>query len=371
MGFSMPPKTKRNIQRIIPFGVIWLLIGWFDLVTDALATGNKITNPGIEITLTPEVFIFASVAVTMTGLIIGTLEVYWFKNLFGRYSFTRKLLSKFLFYTFFLFLLIFVMYPLASAIELGISPFSNEIWDRFIGFLGSGLFLSTAISLAFSTFLSLFYAAISDHLGHKVLSNFFTGKYHRPVEEERIFMFLDMKSSTAIAEELGHLNYFELLRAYYDELSAAIVQHEGEVYQYVGDEIVISWELARGLKMENCLNCFFAMQSDLQSKASFFKENYGVSPTFKAGLHVGRVTTGEIGALKREIFFTGDVLNVTARVQSLCNTYNEDLLISGKLRDFLKEAADFTFNSLGPLALKGRVQSMELFSVSKTSPEQQ
>lgn len=365
----MSPNTKRNIQRIIPFGVIWLLIGWYDLLTDALATGNKNTNPGIEITLTPEVFIFASVAITIIGLIIGTLEVYWFKNLFSRYSFVRKLFSKFLFYSFFLFLLIFIMYPLAASIELGLNPFSSEIWDRFMGFLNSGLFLSTAISLAFSTFVSLFYAAISDYLGHKVLSNFFTGKYHQPVEEERIFMFLDMKSSTAIAERLGHLTYFELLRAYYDELSAAIVQHEGEVYQYVGDEIVISWELDKGLSGKNCLNCFFAMQQDLQDKAPYFDEAYGVAPSFKAGLHVGRVTTGEIGALKREIFFTGDVLNVTARIQSLCNTYDADLLISAKLLDFFKEPAEFTFNSLGSLALKGRVQSMELFSVSKISPK--
>ena len=364
MGFSMSPKTKRNIQRIIPFGIIWLLIGWFDLVTDALATGNKNTNPGIEITLTLEVFVFASVAVTVIGLIIGTLEVYWFKNLFARYSFTRKLLSKFLFYTFFLFLLIFVMYPLASAIELGISPFSNEIWDRFIGFLGSGLFLSTAISLAFSTFLSLFYAAISDHLGHRVLFNFFTGRYHQPVEEKRIFMFLDMKSSTAIAEKLGHLTYFELLRSYYNVLSKAIIQHEGEVYQYVGDEIVISWELDKGISGENCLNCFFAMQQDLQDKAPYFQEKYRVVPSFKAGLHVRPVTTGEIGAIKREIFFTGDVLNVTARIQSLCNTHNTDLLISDSLLDLLKDPPSFIFSSLGPLNLKGRAQSMELYSVT-------
>ena len=370
MSFSISPSTKRNIQRIIPFGVIWLLIGWYDLLTDALATGNKNTNPGIEITLTPEVFIFASVAVTMIGLIIGTLEVYWFKNLFGRYSFARKLLSKFLFYSLFLLLLMFIMYPLAASIELGLSPFSTEIWDRFMGFLNSGLFLSTAISLAFSTFLSLFYSAMTDHLGHKVLSNFFTGKYHQPVEEERIFMFLDMKSSTALAEQLGHLSYFDLLREYYNELSPAIVDHEGEVYQYVGDEIVISWEMARGLRENNCLNCFFAMQNDLQAKSSDFKNTYGAVPSFKAGLHVGQVTTGEIGALKREIFFTGDVLNVTARVQSLCNTYNTDLLITDKLLTLLKEPTKFTFNSLGPLELKGRVQSMELFSVSKSGSDQ-
>ena len=366
MKFSISPKTRRNISRIIPFGVIWLLLGWYDLLTGALATGNENINPNVDITLTPKIFIFATIAVTTTGLIVGILEVYWFKNLFSKYSFGRKLFSKFLFYSFFLFLLMFITYPVAAGMEAGRPPFDPIVLKKFKAFMNSSFFWGTITTLAFSTFLSLFYAAISDHLGPKVLSNFFTGKYHQPVEEERIFMFLDMKSSTAIAEELGHLTYFELLGAYYDELSAAIIQHEGEVYQYVGDEIVISWERERGIRNENCLNCFFAMQQDLRDRASYFKERYGIVPAFKAGLHIGRVTTGEIGALKREIFFTGDVLNVTARIQSLCNTYEADILISDKLVDLLNDT--FTFRSLGPVALKGREQSMELFEVSKTNP---
>ena len=360
----MSPRTRRNIQRIIPFGVIWLLVGWFDLLTEAAATGNKNINPAVEITLTFEVFVFASLAVTLVGLTIGALEVYWFRDLFSKYSFSRKLLSKFFFYTFFLFLIISVTYPLAASLEMQLSFWDQSVWQKFYGFLFSGSFLSTMISLAFSTFLSLFYAGISDNLGHKVLSNFFTGKYHQPVEEERIFMFLDMRSSTAHAEKLGHLTYFNLLSEYYNELSRAIVDHEGEVYQYVGDEIVISWELERGLRQNNCLNCFFAMKKDLQSISSAFKATYGVVPSFKAGLHVGQVTTGEIGALKREIFFTGDVLNVTARIQSLCNTYDADLLVSDELLNLFKSPDDFTFNPLGTHSLKGRVKPMELYSAT-------
>jgi adenylate cyclase len=112
------------------------------------------------------------------------------------------------------------------------------------------------------------------------------------------------------------------------------------------------------------------MQKDLREKASYYEERYGLVPAFKAGLHVGPVTTGEIGALKREIFFTGDVLNVTARIQSLCNTYKADLLISENLLDLLKHPSSFTFNSLGSIPLKGRVQSMVLFEVSKTNLNQ-
>ena len=365
----LSPKTRRNISQILPFGVIWLLVGWADLIQDALETGTQNIDSSVDIALTPKVFLFASIAVTLTGLMIGTLEVLWFKNLFSRGSFFRKLFSKFLFYSFFLFLIIAITYPTAAGLEAGLSPLDPVILEKFNGFMHSGLFINTMMSLAFSTFLSLFYSAMSDHLGHKVLSNFFTGKYHQPVEEERIFMFLDMKSSTTIAEKLGHLNYFNLLREYYAELSDAIVQYEGEIYQYVGDEIVISWELDRGIRKNNCLHCFYAMQRDLKSKATTFQQTYGVSPSFKAGLHVGRVTTGEIGALKRELFFTGDVLNVTARIQNLCNSYNSDLLVSDKLLSLFKAPDNFTFEALGPLTLKGRKEPIELFAVGLKASE--
>ena len=130
-------------------------------------------------------------------------------------------------------------------------------------------------------------------------------------------MFVDMKSSTSFAEQLGHKTYFRFLSDYYDQLSNAIIQNKGEVYQYVGDEIVVTWEKADGLQYHNCIRCFYDMKQSLQKKSGYFEKTYGVVPSFRAALHLGQVTTGEIGALKKEIFFTGDVLNVTARIQRL------------------------------------------------------
>lgn len=363
MNSWLSPKTKRNLGRILPFGLIWLLVGWFDLLTDAAATGNQNINPAVEITLTPAVFIFASLAVTAVGLVIGTLEVYWLKDLFRRYNFTLKLFYKFCFYTLFLFLIIVLTYPLAASLELNRSPLDSAVWKKFYSFLFSGSFLSTMMSLAFSTFLSLFYAAISDNLGHRVLLNFFTGKYHRPVEEKRIFMFLDMKTSTTIAEKLGHIRYFEFLREYYNDLSEAIVAHQGQVYQYIGDEIVISWELDEGLASSNCIRCFFRMRDALEAKKDHYMKSFGASPTFKAGIHLGPVTTGEIGALKKEIFFTGDVLNVAARIQGLCSTYGEDLLLSYSLLSQLELPQQYKLKSYGTLELKGRKEPIEIYSI--------
>ena len=340
--------------------MIWLVVGWYDLFTDAAATGYENIRPSTDITLTPGVIIFASIAVLMVGLLVGTMEVFWFGKLFSKKRFWQKLMYKTGFYLLFMLIVILITYPLAAAIELNVSPLDNVVGKKFGEFLTSLTFGSAMVSMAFSLFLSLFYAAISDNVGHKTLFNFFTGRYHNPKEENRIFMFLDMKSSTSLAEKLGHVRYFELLREYYNDLSNAIIDHLGEVYQYVGDEIVISWESQSGAENNHCLRCFFAMQEALSSRSDYYKTKYGSSPTFKAGMHMGQVTTGEIGALKKEIFFTGDVLNVTARIQGMCNQYEEDLLISGDLLSLLNPEV-INSKSLGEIQLKGREKPLELF----------
>ena len=311
----------------------------------------------------PTVFLFASIAIVIVGLLVGAIEVVWLDNLFGKKSFLRKIGYKLVFYTIFLLLVILITYPIAAALESQVSLFDGIIFDKMSDFLHSIEFASTMVSISFSLFVSLFYSEISENVGHGVLMNFFTGKYHKPTEEKRIFLFSDMKSSTAIAEQLGHIKYFELLREYYADFSDAIIRHAGEIYQYVGDEIVISWEYEDGIKANNCINCFFAMKEDLEKRADWYIAAFGVAPTFKAGLHMGDVTTGEIGALKKEIIFTGDVLNTTARIQSLCNEYNVDILVSEDIIAALQLGNDCQIVSLGKKDIRGKEEDLELFTI--------
>ena len=88
-----------------------------------------------------------------------------------------------------------------------------------------------------------------------------------------------------------------------------------------------------------------------------------MQPSFKAGFHIGKVTTGEIGIIKKNIIFTGDVLNTTARIQGLCNAYNVDILISGQLMKRLKLDSQFQLKALGENELRGRDEKIELFSI--------
>lgn len=358
----LSPKQKRLFLQSLPIALIWLVTGWVFLWTEQAIIGNISNTPDSAISLTPEVIAFASVSVILIGFLVGFIEYRFINKLFKPYRFAIKLLGKFAFYILFMELIVFITFISAASIELNASMVSQLVWEKYVLFFWSITHASTLIQLAFSMLLTLFYVEVSEHLGHSVLTNFVTGRYHHPKSEIRIFMFSDMKSSTQIAETLGHNTYFQFLASYYNDLSDAILQHKGEVYQYVGDEIVLTWPNTTNNYAKLSLDCFFAMKRDLAQRQSHYLDQYGVFPDFKAAIHLGEVTTGEIGALKKDIFFTGDVLNTAARLQSECQTFNVDLLVSNALVE--RVASDtYTFEGLGSVQLKGKAKEVEVFSV--------
>ena len=154
-----------------------------------------------------------------------------------------------------------------------------------------------------------------------------------------------------------------MLREYFSDLSDSIIEYSGEIYQYVGDEIVVSWKLKNGLQNNNCIQCFFAMKAAIKKQTKKYNEKFGLLPGFKAGFHLGKVTTGEIGVIKKDIIFTGDVLNTTARIQGLCNTYKVDILISDHLMKNLHLHSQFQIKTLGENELRGRDERIKLFTI--------
>jgi adenylate cyclase len=92
------------------------------------------------------------------------------------------------------------------------------------------------------------------------LRELLNGRYQQPEAENRIFLFVDLKDSTHLAETLGNDQYSRLVRDFFRDVSPAIAAARGEVYQYVGDEVVVTWPSSTGLTFASCLHCFFDMQ---------------------------------------------------------------------------------------------------------------
>ena len=210
-----------------------------------------------------------------------------------------------------------------------------------------------------------FILRVNEKYGPGVLLDTIKGKYHKPVEEERIFMFLDIRSATTIAEKLGHHNYFRLLSDFYADITDAIFYSNGEIYQYVGDEVVVTWKTKDGLKNNNCLNCFFDAQKDLAGKSDKYLNKYSLLPEFKAGMHIGTATVGELGVLKKEIAFSGDVLNTASRIQNECNKYGTDLLISQDLLNKLEINTTLVAKKIGEIELRGKQKKTSLYAVKE------
>lgn len=181
-------------------------------------------------------------------------------------------------------------------------------------------------------------------------------------EVERIFMFLDITSSTSIAEKLGHVKYFELLNDFFNDLANPIEEHDGEIYQYVGDEVVVSWPLEDGINRANCLNCFFDIVDTIDNLSYRYLDRYELVPSFKAGMHFGKVSTGTIGTLKKEIIYTGDVLNTTSRIEGQCNSHNVNLLLSKDLLSKIPNEDEFEFVEIGEISLRGKSSYVTLFT---------
>jgi adenylate cyclase len=210
---------------------------------------------------------------------------------------------------------------------------------------------------------ALFILQVNDKFGQGVLINFILGKYHRPKEDERIFMFMDLKSSTTYAERLGHIQYSELIQDCFFDLTDVITKYGAKVYQYVGDEVVLSWDVREGIMNSHCIKTYFAYSSWLQSKKEYYMATYGIVPEFKAGLHLGKVTVAEVGEIKKELAFHGDVLNTTARIEGKCNEFNQQLLISEPLKSKLEQQHQFTFSDIGSVTLKGKAEQVNLYGV--------
>jgi len=359
----LSPKTQRNISRIIPFGLIWFVFGLFYALIEKGILGELDYHPSTGIPYEFEISLLFSLSYAVVGLFIGSIEILYLNNQFINKSFGQKILYKTLIYVLMNFTITVIAYSSGTALELQTSLYDPLVWDRLGIFLSNFAYLSVEIYTALTLGVSLFYFEISENIGQGVLKNFFTGKYHRPNIEDRIFMFLDMKSSTTIAEKLGHVKYFKMLSEYYSDLSESIIKYSGEIYQYVGDEIIVSWKLENGIRSNNCIQCYSDMKKNLKNQAEKYHKKFDVVPTFKVGFHVGEVTTGEIGVIKKDIIFTGDVLNTTARIQGLCNDYKVDLLISADLIKKLDLNSDSQIRSLGKKELRGRKESVELFTI--------
>jgi adenylate cyclase len=200
-------------------------------------------------------------------------------------------------------------------------------------------------------------------VGYRTFMALLLGKYRRPFAERRFFLFVDVVGSTAIAERLGALEAHNFLAAVFSAVAEPVELCRGEIHQYVGDEIVITWVEADGVADARALRCFFAMRTALAADANRFVQRFGVQPELRAALHLGEVIAGEVGQVRRAIVFHGDVMNTTGRLEQATREVGCLFIASADALASLGPSPYFRTRDLGALALRGRIEPIHAFCV--------
>jgi adenylate cyclase len=357
-------KMRNNLRRLVLILLIWLTINsvMFFMGYTYLSTRAP------DITSTNDLWWNYSIillSTAMAGLIGGPFLIFNIQPRFRKRPYWMGIL-----YTGSMFLIIYLLISFTVSSLFVSHEFDKPIWHRDVMLTSLVSFVTAPQwnNLAFWTLLvagTQFMLQVNEKFGPGVMRNMILGKYHSPKEETRVFMFLDLKNSTGIAERLGHLGYYHLLNECFADITDPVINRKGHIYQYVGDEVVVSWRLQDALEDANCLHCFFDIQARLGQRAPRYRQRFGFEPEFKAGIHYGQVTVGEIGLIKRDIVFTGDVLNTTSGIQESCNAHKASLLVSSDLLKVIGQRPEFAINSIGKISLKGRKKRVAVAVVGR------
>ncbi len=298
------------------------------------------------------------------GAMISLIELYIFHQPKKKMSFIFLVIAKSIVYSLVFTALVLAVIFISRMIQYGYTSFSETYYsDEFQHFIHEEDLDSILLYALGLTSIMVFIKEISKKLGRAALINFITGRYYRPIMEDRIFMFLDINDSTTIAEKMSGMKYHSFVNQFFKDITESILTTSGEVHQYVGDEVVITWNMKKGLKDNNCLYTYFYAKQTIANLSEKYLSKYGFVPSFKVSLHCGHVIRGEIGEIKSEIVFSGDVMNTTSRIEGLCGTLNEPILISQQLMDKFPENVKGKFNSKGSFKLKGKENKLQVFGL--------
>lgn len=294
------------------------------------------------------------------GIISGCWQLILEEKIYQSLSISAFLILRFFYAILFILLLIIISY----AVYLFYFNIQSNILD-FTFDQGALVVYFYVLSVDFS--LNLL-RQINLMLGKGNLGKLIRGDFYTPREEERIFMFIDLRSSTMLAEKLGNMKYSQLIQDCFTDLSV-VMENGAEIYQYVGDEVVLTWQLKDGVKNQNCILAFFKFKERLAKRNNYYLNRYGAIPYFKAGINCGKVTAAEVGKFKKEIAYHGDAINTAARIQSKCNELNSDLLVSKQLVAALPTNTIFQFKRCGDVLLRGKKESTIIYSVTNLKNE--
>lgn len=183
---------------------------------------------------------------------------------------------------------------------------------------------------------------------------------------EAAFWYSDLRGFTALSESLPAADLLQLLNEYFENCAAATAARGGEILQFIGDAILIVFEIKR--PEDEAEVCNAALDAAIDAFASIavvnHRRRHGGLPQieFGLGLHLGTVTHANVGAPNRLAFnVIGPAVNKTARIQARTKDAGTPLLMSAEFAALVRRP----LRSAGRFELRGVAGTHEVYTLEK------
>ncbi len=146
-------------------------------------------------------------------------------------------------------------------------------------------------------------------------------------------MFCDMRGFTKLSATLQPLELQALLNGLFDRLSQVIQAYGGTIDKYMGDCVMAFWGApeAQTDHAARAVRCAVALQEAIRLYNT--ERNLHGAPSncvqMGIGIHTGLMCVGDMGSsIRRSYTVVGEAVNLAARLEGLCKTYNQTFIAS-------------------------------------------
>ncbi len=213
--------------------------------------------------------------------------------------------------------------------------------------------------------LKLFMKYVPEQIVEKALNDTSESIFEGEIKDV-VVMFCDIRGFTQLSEEVAPENIVAFLNAYYSLMAGIVKRHEGNVNQFVGDEIFASFgtPIATPYNERNAVLCGLEMLDKLARLNERFAHVFPNPIEIGIGIHAGEVVAGNLGSEEKISYsVTGDTVNTAKRIESLTRDIPNSMLVSERVYE--KVVQYVNAKAWAPIELRGKRDKIQLYEVSK------
>jgi adenylate cyclase len=213
----------------------------------------------------------------------------------------------------------------------------------------------------------LFGRYISPQIAREIVNQADIGELHLGGEQREVsVLFADIRHFTQISEQLSPEAVVKMLNTYLSAVTDAVVQHDGIVNKFAGDNIMAVWNAPQS-QPEHALSAIQAAWEAQQKIAELQQsDDQGILVQFGIGINTGIALAGNIGSAGRtEYTVIGDSVNVASRICS--SAPGGEVWIGADTYNQAKDCIEI--EKLEAQMLKGKSAPIEIYRVTGIHPD--